>query len=430
MSVYRDLIDKKSKLVVVGLGYVGLPLALEFSRKIPVIGFDTDRKKIASLRKGIDPNREVDSSAFEQADIVFTDDESLLGEAVFFIVAVPTPVDKYNVPDLQFLMEASAAIGRNIRKGAVVVFESTTYPGCTEEECIPEIERTSMLKAGLAFTYGYSPERINPGDKRNTIRTVKKIISASDNQTLEEISKVYELVVDAGLYRAPSIKVAEAAKIVENTQRDINIALMNELSMIFDRMGINTFEVLEAAASKWNFLKFTPGLVGGHCIGVDPYYLAHKASSLDYDPKLISVSRLINDEIARNVARKVVTHVLKNATDSSKARVLVMGATFKENVSDIRNSKIFDTIRELQAFQISVDISDPYADPAAVLQKYNIVLSEKVNQKYDAVVIAVAHSSYLSLTEDYFCSITHSNALIADLKGLYRGMRQRAYWSL
>jgi UDP-N-acetyl-D-galactosamine dehydrogenase len=430
MSVYQDLVDKKSKLVVVGLGYVGLPLALEFSRKIPVIGFDTDREKIASLRKGIDPNREVDSSAFEQADIVFTDDESLLGEAVFFIVAVPTPVDKYNVPDLRFLMEASATIGRNIRKGAVVVFESTMYPGCTEEECIPEIERTAALKAGLAFTYGYSPERINPGDKRNTIRTVKKIISASDDQTLEEIAKVYELVVDAGLYRASSIKVAEAAKIVENTQRDINIALMNELSMIFDRMGINTFEVLEAAATKWNFLNFTPGLVGGHCIGVDPYYLAHKASSLDYDPKLISVSRLINDEIARNVARKVVTHVLKNATDSSKARVLVMGATFKENVSDIRNSKIFDTIRELQAFQISVDISDPYADPAAVLQKYNIVLSEKVNQKYDAVIIAVGHSSYLSLTEDYFCSITHSNALIADLKGLYRGMRKRAYWSL
>ncbi|MFN7688453.1 MAG: nucleotide sugar dehydrogenase [Sphingobacteriales bacterium] len=430
MSVYQDLVDKKSKLVVVGLGYVGLPLALEFSRKIPVIGFDTDREKIASLRKGIDPNREVDSSAFEQADIVFTDDESLLGEAVFFIVAVPTPVDKYNVPDLRFLMEASATIGRNIRKGAVVVFESTMYPGCTEEECIPEIERTAALKAGLAFTYGYSPERINPGDKRNTIRTVKKIISASDDQTLEEIAKVYELAVDAGLYRAPSIKVAEAAKIVENTQRDINIALMNELSMIFDRMGINTFEVLEAAATKWNFLNFTPGLVGGHCIGVDPYYLAHKASSLDYDPKLISVSRLINDEIARNVARKVVTHVLKNATDSSKARVLVMGATFKENVSDIRNSKIFDTIRELQAFQISVDISDPYADPAAVLQKYNIVLSEKVNQKYDAVIIAVGHSSYLSLTEDYFCSITHSNALIADLKGLYRGMRKRAYWSL
>jgi UDP-N-acetyl-D-galactosamine dehydrogenase len=430
MSVYQDLVDNKSKVVVVGLGYVGLPLALEFSRKIPVIGFDTDREKIASLRKGIDPNREVDGSAFEQADIVFTDDESLLGEAVFFIVAVPTPVDKYNVPDLRFLMEASATIGRNIRKGAVVVFESTMYPGCTEEECIPEIERTAALKAGLAFTYGYSPERINPGDKRNTIRTVKKIISASDDQTLEEIAKVYELVVDAGLYRASSIKVAEAAKIVENTQRDINIALMNELSMIFDRMGINTFEVLEAAATKWNFLNFTPGLVGGHCIGVDPYYLAHKASSLDYDPKLISVSRLINDEIARNVARKVVTHVLKNATDSSKARVLVMGATFKENVSDIRNSKIFDTIRELQAFQISVDISDPYADPAAVLQKYNIVLSEKVNQKYDAVIIAVGHSSYLSLTEDYFCSITHSNALIADLKGLYRGMRKRAYWSL
>jgi UDP-N-acetyl-D-glucosamine/UDP-N-acetyl-D-galactosamine dehydrogenase len=430
MNVYRDLVDKKSKLVVVGLGYVGLPLALEFSRKISVIGFDTDREKIASLRKGIDPNREVDSSAFEHTDIVFTDDESLLGEAVFFIVAVPTPVDKYNLPDLHFLMEASAAIGRNIRKRAVVVFESTMYPGCTEEECIPVIERTSGLKAGHAFTYGYSPERINPGDKGNTVRTVKKIISACDEQTLEEISEAYGLVVDAGLYRAPSIKVAEAAKIVENTQRDINIALMNELSMIFDRMGINTFEVLEAAATKWNFLKFTPGLVGGHCIGVDPYYLAHKASALGYDPKLVSVSRLINDEIARNVARKVVTHVLKNATEPSKARVLIMGATFKENVSDIRNSKIFDTIREIQAFQIGVDISDPFAEPEAVLHKYGLPLTKVQDHKYDAVIIAVGHSSYLSLTEDYFCGITHSNALIADLKGLYRGMTRRAYWSL
>jgi UDP-N-acetyl-D-glucosamine/UDP-N-acetyl-D-galactosamine dehydrogenase len=430
MSIYRDLVEKRSKLAVVGLGYVGLPLALEFSRKIPVIGFDTDQEKIASLRKGVDPNREVDSSAFEQTDIVFTDDESLLSEAVFFIVAVPTPVDRYNVPDLQHLMHASAVIGRHIRKGAVVVFESTMYPGCTEEECVPEIARHAGLLAGVEFAFGYSPERINPGDKSNTVRSVVKVISASDEQSLNVVSDVYALVVDAGLYRAPSIKVAEAAKIVENTQRDINIALMNELSMIFDRMGINTYEVLEAAATKWNFLRFTPGLVGGHCIGVDPYYLAHKASSLDYDPKLISVSRLINDEIARNVARKVITHVLKNAADPSKARVLIMGATFKENVNDIRNSKIFDTIKELQAFQIAVDISDPLADPEAVLQMYDIILNDKVNQKYDAVIIAVGHSSYLSLTEDYFCSITHSNALIADLKGLYRGLSRRAYWSL
>lgn len=430
MGVYRDLVDKKSKLAVVGLGYVGLPLALEFSRKIPVIGFDTNGEKINSLRKGIDPNRELNSSAFEHTDIVFTNDESLLSEAVFFIVAVPTPVDRYNVPDLQHLMHASAAIGRHIRKGGIVVFESTMYPGCTEEDCVPQIAKHAGLLAGIDFAYGYSPERINPGDRTNTIRSVVKVIAGSDEQTLNEISEVYSLVVDAGLYRASSIKVAEAAKIVENTQRDINIALMNELSMIFDRLGINTYEVLAAAATKWNFLKFTPGLVGGHCIGVDPYYLAHKASEVDYDPKLISVSRVINDEIAKNVARKVVTHVIKNAEDPALARVLVMGATFKENVSDIRNSKIFDTIQELHAFQIGVDICDPMADPNAVLEKYGVPLTDVKDQKYDAIIIAVGHSSYLSLTEDYFCSITHANALIADLKGLFRGITKRAYWSL
>lgn len=430
MGVYRDLVDKKLKLAVVGLGYVGLPLALEFSRKIPVIGFDTNGEKINSLRKGIDPNRELNSSAFEHTDIVFTNDESLLSEAVFFIVAVPTPVDRYNVPDLQHLMHASAAIGRHIRKGGIVVFESTMYPGCTEEDCVPQIAKHAGLLAGIDFAYGYSPERINPGDRTNTIRSVVKVIAGSDEQTLNEISEVYSLVVDAGLYRASSIKVAEAAKIVENTQRDINIALMNELSMIFDRLGINTYEVLAAAATKWNFLKFTPGLVGGHCIGVDPYYLAHKASEVDYDPKLISVSRIINDEIAKNVARKVVTHVIKNAEDPALARVLVMGATFKENVSDIRNSKIFDTIQELHAFQIGVDICDPMADPNAVLEKYGVPLTDVKDQKYDAIIIAVGHSSYLSLTEDYFCSITHANALIADLKGLFRGITKRAYWSL
>ncbi|HSF46580.1 MAG TPA: nucleotide sugar dehydrogenase [Chitinophagaceae bacterium] len=414
-----------------GLGYVGLPIALEFAKRIPVIGFDINDKRIDMMKKHIDPSKEVAAEEFAERDIEFTSDLNVLRQASFFIVAVPTPVDKFNVPDLKPVLGASETLGKVIKKGDYVVFESTVYPGCTEEDCIPVIEKISGLTAVADFKTGYSPERINPGDKKNTLRSVVKIVSGCDEESLEQIAKVYELVVDAGVHRASSIKVAEAAKIVENTQRDLNIALMNELSMIFDRMNINTYDVLEAAGTKWNFLKFSPGLVGGHCVCVDPYYLTHKAEALGYDTKLISASRFINDNMARNVARKVIMHVFKNAPDVNNARVLVKGVTFKENVSDIRNSKIVDTVKEIQAFNIKVDVEDPFAELDEVEQEYGLHLTRLERADYDAVVIAIPHNSYKDLTEDYFCSITKPTALIADLKGMFRGnISKRAYWSL
>jgi UDP-N-acetyl-D-galactosamine dehydrogenase len=346
-------------------------------------------------------------------------------------VAVPTPVDKFNVPDLKPVLSASETIGKILKKGDYVVFESTVYPGCTEEDCLPTIEKISGLKNKVDFKLGYSPERINPGDKKNTLRNVVKIVSGCDGVSLDEIAKVYELVVDAGVHRASSIKVAEAAKIVENTQRDLNIALMNELSMIFDRMNINTFDVLAAAGTKWNFLKFSPGLVGGHCIGVDPYYLTHKAEAMGYDAKVISASRFINDNMAKNVARKIIQHVLRNTPDLNDARVLVKGVTFKENVSDIRNSKIIDTVKEIQSFNIKVDVEDPFAESDEVFEEYGLHLSQNSGKDYDAVVITVPHQQYLAHDENYFNSITRPTALIADLKGIYKGkINNRSYWSL
>jgi UDP-N-acetyl-D-galactosamine dehydrogenase len=431
MPVYQDLLDKKAKIAVIGLGYVGLPIALEFAKRIPVIGFDINDKRIDMMKKHIDPSKEVPAEEFIGRDIEFTSDLDVLRQARFFIVAVPTPVDKFNVPDLKPVLGASETIGKVIKKGDYVIFESTVYPGCTEEDCIPVIEKISGLTAVTDFKTGYSPERINPGDKKNTLRSVVKIVSGCDEESLDQIAKVYELVVDAGVHRATSIKVAEAAKIVENTQRDLNIALMNELSMIFDRMNINTYDVLEAAGTKWNFLKFSPGLVGGHCIGVDPYYLTHKAEALGYDAKVISASRFINDNMAKNVARKVIMHVFRNAPDVNNARVLVKGVTFKENVSDIRNSKIVDTVKEIQAFNIQVDVEDPYAELDEVEHEYGLHLTRHERKDYDAVVIAIPHSPYKELTEDYFCSITKPTALIADLKGMFRGnVSKRAYWSL
>jgi UDP-N-acetyl-D-galactosamine dehydrogenase len=382
------------------------------------------------MRNRIDPSKEVAAEEFEGRDIEFTGDLDKLREASFFVVAVPTPVDKFNVPDLRPVLSASDTIGKVIKNGDYVVFESTVYPGCTEEDCLPVIEAVSGLKNKEDFKLGYSPERINPGDKKNTLRSVVKIVSGCDAESLDQIAKVYELVVDAGVHRAATIKVAEAAKIVENTQRDLNIALMNELSMIFDRMGINTFDVLEAAGTKWNFLKFSPGLVGGHCIGVDPYYLTYKAEALGHEAKLISASRYINDNMAKNVARKVIQHVFRNAPDVNTARVLVKGLTFKENVSDIRNSKIVDTVKEIQAFNIHVDVEDPYAEAEEVLHEYGLQLSTSDRNDYDAVIVALPHGPYLSLDENYYCSITKSNALIADLKGIYKNMTKRAYWSL
>lgn len=426
--MYQELVDKKAKLAVIGLGYVGLPIALEFAKKISVIGFDINVKRIEMMRNAQDPSKEVDAKEFEGRDIVFTNNLDVLKEAKFFIVAVPTPVDKYNVPDLKPLIGASTTVGKVLKNGDYVVYESTTYPGCTEEDCLPVLEKLSGLKMGNDFKLGYSPERINPGDKKNTLKTVVKVVSGCDNESLNEIAKTYELVVDAGVHRASSIKVAEASKIVENTQRDLNISLMNELSMIFDRMGINTFDVIEAAGTKWNFLKFQPGLVGGHCIGVDPYYLTYKAAALGYDSKVISSSRYINDDMAKYVARKIITHVLRN---SNEPRVLVKGVTFKENVSDIRNSKIVDTVKELLLFNIHVDVEDPYAQGEEVHEEYGLKLCTKEEKDYDAVIVTVPHKPYMDLDDNYFKSITKDKAVIADLKGIYKSkIKSREYWSL
>jgi len=383
------------------------------------------------MNLGIDPSKELPASAFSGNDIVFTSDLEKLKEASFFIVAVPTPVDLMNKPDLRPVVSASNTIGNIIKKGDYIVYESTVYPGCTEEDCLPILEKLSGLTLNDDFKLGYSPERINPGDKQRTLRTVIKVVSGSDHESLEQIAKVYETVVDAGVFKAKSIMVAEASKVIENTQRDLNIALMNELSLIFDKMNINTYDVLEAAGTKWNFLKFSPGLVGGHCIGVDPYYLTSKAASLGYDAKVITASRFINDNMARNVARKIIRHVLRTTPDLNKASVLVKGVTFKENVSDIRNSKIIDTVKEILAFNIKVDIEDPYADGEEVLREYGLRLANSVGKEYDAVLITVPHDSYLNLEEDHYLSITKPTACIADLKGIMRNkIKQREYWTL
>lgn len=428
--MYQELIDRKEKLAVIGLGYVGLPIALEFAKKLSVIGFDISAKRIEMMKQGIDPSDELDKEAFEGCDIIFTDSLDVLREARFFIVAVPTPVDEHNVPDLTPVKKASETVGKVIKKGDYVVFESTVYPGCTEEDCLPIIEKLSGLKNVTDFKLGYSPERINPGDKKHTLATIIKVVSGCDAESLETIAKVYELVVKAGVHKASSIKVAEAAKIIENTQRDLNIALMNELSIIFDKMGINTFEVLEAAGTKWNFLKFYPGLVGGHCIGVDPYYLTYKASELGYNSRVILAGRYINDNMANYVARRVVRHIISNVSDVKAAKVLVMGATFKENVSDIRNSKVADVVNELKEFFLNVDVVDPHADSEELQHEYGFGLADGVGKDYDAVIVTVCHEPYADLDGNYFSSITKPHALIVDLKGIYRGkIRSRLYWS-
>ncbi|HEY4289117.1 MAG TPA: nucleotide sugar dehydrogenase [Puia sp.] len=428
-KIYEDLIAKRTRLAVIGLGYVGLPIALEFARKISVIGFDINARRIEMMRASIDPSKEVNAEDFKDRDIVFTNDIEVLREARFFIIAVPTPVDKYNVPDLKPLVGASGTVGKVLKKGDYVVYESTTYPGCTEEDCLPVLEKASDLQLRKGdFSLGYSPERINPGDKKHTLRTVVKVVSGNTSLSLNEIARTYSLVVDAGVHPAPSIKVAEASKIVENTQRDLNIALMNELSIIFDRMGINTYDVIEAAGTKWNFLKFQPGLVGGHCIGIDPYYLTYKAAALGYESKVIASSRYINDDMARYVARKIITHVLRI---SNQPKVLVKGVTFKENVSDIRNSRIVDTVKELLAFNIHVDVEDPYAMEEEVHEEYGLHLAREASGDYDAVIVTVPHVQYKDLDDAYFTSITREGALVADLKGTYKNkISNRKYWSL
>jgi len=429
--MYQELLDKKKKLAVIGLGYVGLPIALEFAKKISVIGFDINPDRIKLMQNAIDPSNELESSAFADCDIEFTNSLDKLREANFFIVAVPTPVDEYNVPNLIPVIKASETIGKVLKKGDYVVFESTVYPGCTEEDCLPVIEKLSGLKVCDDFKLGYSPERINPGDKEHTLSSIVKVVSGCDQESLETIAKVYELVVKAGVHQASSIKVAEAAKIIENTQRDLNIALMNELSIIFDKMGINTFEVLAAAGTKWNFLKFQPGLVGGHCIGVDPYYLTYKSQKLGYDSQVILAGRSINDGMAGYVARKVLMHIIKENGNVKEAKVLVMGATFKENVSDIRNSKVADIIHELKSYSLNVHVTDPHADSKELKHEYDFELTSELSNDYDAVIVTVPHKAYLNMDDNSFANITKSHGLVADLKGSYRGkISSRKYWSL
>ena len=429
--MYQELLNKEKTLAVIGLGYVGLPIALEFAKKINVIGFDINPQRVEMMRQGIDPSQELESSAFEGCDIEFTHELEVLKKANFYIVAVPTPVDEHNVPDLIPVQRASETIGKVISKGDYVVFESTVYPGCTEEDCVPIIEKLSGLKMNTDFKVGYSPERINPGDKEHTITSIIKVVSGCCAESLDTIAKVYELVVKAGVHRASSIKVAEAAKIIENTQRDLNIALMNELSIIFDKMNINTYEVLEAAGTKWNFLRFQPGLVGGHCIGVDPYYLTYKSKELGYDSQVILAGRVINDGMAGYVAKKVLQHIIQHSGNIRESKVLVMGATFKENVSDIRNSKVADVVKELQSYSLKVDVVDPYASSEELKHEYGFGLQPEIGESYDAVVVTVPHEPYRSMDDRYFASITKENAMIADLKGMYRGkIHQRQYWSL
>ena len=431
MSMVQKLLKKEAVLSLVGLGYVGLPIALAFAKRIKVIGFDINVKRVDLMKKNIDPSHELDGSEFDNADIFFTCDKEDLRKAAFHIVAVPTPIDRHNLPDLTPLIAATRTVGSILKKGDYVVYESTVYPGATEEDCLPILEELSGLKCGRDFKLGYSPERINPGDKEHTITTITKIVSGCDAESLEEIAAVYELVVKSGVHKASSIKVAEAAKIIENTQRDVNIALMNELSMIFNKMGINTYEVLEAAGTKWNFLRFFPGLVGGHCIGVDPYYLTFKASELGHASRVITSGRAVNDGMGPYIATEVVKKMIKAGKNVLNSKVLVMGATFKENVSDIRNSKVADVVNELKSYGILVDVIDPHANAEEVFKEYGFPLSEKPEKDYDAIILAVAHKEYLNLNEDFFLSLSAEKGIIMDVKGSYRNtIRNLSYISL
>ena len=430
-SIFEKIKNKEASLAVIGLGYVGLPIALEFAKKIKVVGFDINAQRVEMMKKKTDPSRELSSSDFEDCDIEFTSFEKDLQKVNFFIVAVPTPIDDKNLPDLKLLLSASHTVGKALKKGDYVVFESTVYPGCTEEDCIPILEKESGLTFGKDFKVGYSPERINLGDKEHTLSKIIKVVSGNDQEASEEIAKLYSLVVEAGIYKASSIKVAEAAKIIENTQRDLNIALMNELSMICDKLNINTYEVLEAAGTKWNFLKFYPGLVGGHCIGVDPYYLTYKAKELGYNPEVILSGRHINDSMGEYVAKKTIQLLAKNGKDISKSKVLIMGATFKENVEDIRNSKIIDIIKELQDYSVAVDTIDPHSSPEEFKKEYGLTLSENPAQNYDAVILAVAHKEYINLDSSYFNAMVTESPVFIDIKGIYKDkLTDFTYWSL
>jgi UDP-N-acetyl-D-galactosamine dehydrogenase len=430
--MYTKLIKKEATLAVIGLGYVGLPIALEFARKIKVVGFDINQERVNLMKEHIDPSNELVASDFEGCDITFTANIDDLKDVNFFIVAVPTPIDGANLPNLRPLLGASSTVGKVLKKGDYVVFESTVYPGCTEEDCIPVLEQESGLKFKEDFKVGYSPERINPGDKEHTLQNVVKVVSGCCDESLDVIAKTYELVVGAGVHRATTIKVAEAAKIIENTQRDLNIALMNELSIIFNKLKINTFDVLEAAGTKWNFLKFSPGLVGGHCIGVDPYYLTHKAQLAGYHSKVITSGRFVNDSMGGYIAKQTVKKIIAQGKHIQDAKVLVMGATFKEDVSDIRNSKVIDVVNELKSFQVHVDLVDPHASSDEMVHEYGIGLNKLPGNDYDAIIVAVNHKEYKNYSEaDFKLLLKDGQGVFIDVKGIFKGViEDLEYWSL
>jgi UDP-N-acetyl-D-galactosamine dehydrogenase len=432
MGIFNDIVAKEKTIAVIGLGYVGLPLALEFSKKFRVVGFDINPKRVDMLNRHEDPSKEVAPEEFKGCDIAFSHKLEDIANCNFYIVAVPTPIDEGKNPDLKPLVGASKTVGKVLKKGDYVVFESTVYPGCTEEDCIPVMEEESGLSfANNDFKVGYSPERINPGDKVNTLTKILKIVSGNDAESLEEIASLYGSIITAGIHKAPTIKVAEAAKIIENTQRDLNISLMNELSLIFDKMNINTYDVIEAAGTKWNFLKFSPGLVGGHCIGVDPYYLTYKATELGLHPRVIAAGRYTNDMMGAHIANVAIKKLISNDKQIKDAKILILGATFKEDVADIRNSKIVDIVKELKSYSVDVEVVDPRADSEEVFEEYGFHLAGKIGTGYDGIIAAVSHQEYKGLDENYFASICNSNSFILDLKGIYRGkFINMEYWSL
>ena len=423
MSLYEKILKGEEKIALIGLGYVGLPVAVAFSKKVEVIGFDSNASKIELYKKGVDPTKEVGDIAIRSCSVAFTADAEKLQEAKFHIVAVPTPVKADHTPDLSMVENASELVGRNLTRGSIVVYESTVYPGVTEDVCVPILERESGMICGVDFKVGYSPERINLGDKVHRLETITKIVSGMDQESLEEIAKVYEIVVDAGVYRAESIKVAEAAKVIENSQRDINIAFMNELSIIFHKMGIDTQSVLKAAGTKWNFLQFTPGLVGGHCIGVDPYYLTYKAEQMGYHSQIILSGRRINDDMGKYVAECAVKQMIRAGISIKNAKVAILGFTFKENCPDTRNTKIIDVYEELQEYGISAVVSDPVADAEEAKRLYGMeFVPMDTIRDCDCIILAVAHDAFRSLTEADFDRMfrvgDNVSRVLADIKGV------------
>lgn len=444
LELYHKIKDKKENISVIGLGYVGMPLAIAFAKKINVIGFDVNKEKIELYKQGIDVTNEVGNKALKETTALMTSDETKLKEAKFHIIAVPTPINDDKTPDLRPIIGASRVLGRNLTKGSIVVYESTVYPGVTEEVCIPILEEESNLKCGVDFKIGYSPERINPGDKLHRLENITKVVSGMDEESLENIASIYELIIDAGVHRAESIKVAEAAKVIENSQRDINIAFVNELSMIFNKMEIDTKAVLEASGTKWNFLKFYPGLVGGHCIGVDPYYLTHKAEQIGYHSQVILSGRRINDGMGKYVGESTVKNLIKANKQVKGAKVAILGMTFKEDCPDVRNSKVIDIINELKEYGIDVFVADPIADENEVKREYGVDLTKFENIKnMDAVIVAVGHKEYMELTlesikklyEEKPDSLNSEDKLVlVDVKGIFdkkeAQLKNYLYWRL